>query len=129
MSEDEKEDKKSVGYMWRIGSQSADGITTDITGNFNVGASDDEINATLDRFHNIFYRQRAKSTLADEENTLRKELSALEILRAGLAEAGKKENPNSRERQNFEAQKNQIQELEARISSREAGIESLKKLI
>lgn len=122
-------EKKDVGYMWRIGTQTADGVSTDITGNFPVDASDDVINATLDRFHHIFDRQRAKSLLADEENTLAKEKASLESMRESLLKNSEKERTTSAERQNIEALKRSITEFEARIANREAGIESLKKLI
>lgn len=123
------EDKKNVGYMWRIGAQTADGVQTDITGNFSLDATDDEINGVLDRFHHIFDRQRARTTLIGEEDTLKKEKASLESMRESLAKASEKEKTNQAERANIEALKRSITEFEARIANREQGIVSLKALI
>lgn len=122
-------EEKKVGYMWRIGATTADGIQTDITGNFSLGASDDEINGVLDRFHHIFSRQRARTTLVGEEDTLRKEKSTLQELREQLRVASEKESPKSAEKHQVEMLRRNITELESRISNREQGIESLKALI
>lgn len=123
------EEKKNVGYMWRIGAQTADGVQTDITGNFSLNATDDEINSVLDRFHHIFDRQRARTTLSGEEDTLKKEKASLESMRESLAKASDKEKTNAAERANIEALKRSITEFEARIANREQGIVSLKALI
>ena len=123
------EEKKSVGYMWRIGAQTADGVNTDITGNFSLDATDDEINQVLDRFHHIFDRQRARTTLVGEGDTLRKEKANLEAEREELRKASEKEKQNMAEKQHIVALKQSITNFEARIAARERGIESLKALI
>lgn len=123
------DNKKSVGYMWRVGCQTADGVSVDITGNFSLEATDDEINGTLDRFHHIFDRQRARTTLIGEEDTLKKEKATLEEMRKQLGVASDKENPKSSEKQQIEALKRSINEFETRIAAREQGVMSLKALI
>jgi hypothetical protein len=126
MSEEKKE---KIGYAFRIGAQTADGINIDVTGNFPIGAPNEVINVELDKLVDIFSRQRAKTLLAGEEDTLRKEKASLESMRKSLAKAFEKEKTNASERANIDALKRSIVEFEARIANREQGVVSLKALI
>jgi len=126
MSEEKKE---KVGYAFRIGAQTADGINIDVTGNFPVGATNEVINTELDKWIDVFSRQRAKTVLADEENTLKKEKATLESERESLRALAAKEKTNQQERNHMEALKQRITEFEARIAAREQGVESLKKML
>jgi len=122
-------DEKKAGYMFRIGCQTADGITVDMTGNFEIGATDATINKEFDRMVNIFSRQRAKTVLAGEELSLKNDRAALESEREELRKASEKETKNMSEKQHIVALKQSIASFETRIAARESGIESLKALI
>jgi len=124
-----EETKKDIGYAFRIGAQTADGISIDVTGNFPIGAPDDVINLELDKWISIFSRQRAKTVLAEEENLLAKEKSTLEALREQFAKASENEITKTRDKQAYENMKQNVERVEATIAQREKGIESLKKLI
>ncbi len=121
------EDKK-IGYAFRVGAQTADGITIDVTGNFQVGASSTTINAELDNWVQIFARQRAKTLLIEEENTLGKERATLAQLTEQLHDRAETANPKASERANTENIKSNVDRLKAAISAREQGVASLKKL-
>ncbi len=122
-------EKEKVGYAFRIGAQTADGINIDVTGNFPIGAADSVINTELDKWINIFSRQRAKTLLSEEENTLKKEKATLESERESLRKLSEKVKTNMTERNHIEALRQRIAEFEARIASREQGVASLKQLI
>jgi len=126
MSEQEK--KKDVGYMWRIGCQTAEGITIDITGNFGLNADDNEINAQLDRFHNIFSRQRAKTVLAEEKRLLVDQKNTHAQLVEQLRVASEKQSTRTADKQQLESLKQNVERMTMQIAAREKGIESLEKL-
>ena len=127
MSEDKK---KEVGYAFRIGAQTDDGISIDITGNFAPDVPNDIANTELDKWVAILGRQRAKTVLANEESTLNKERNALESLRQQLRDMPPEgEVRKDADKQAYTALKNKIHATEAVIAQREQGIESLKKLI
>lgn len=126
MSDDKKKD---IGYAFRIGAQTADGISIDVTGNFPIGAADDVVNLELDKWVNIFSRQRAKTVLAEEERLLKDSKHTRTQLVEQLRQAEEKGASKMAERQHLVTMKQNIEQMDAQISRREQGIESLKKLI
>lgn len=124
-----EEKKKDIGYAFRIGAQTAEGITIDITGNFPVNAPNDVINVELDKWVDIFSRQRAKTVLADEERSLEKDKDMLAHLKEDFRLAGERERLKSAEKQAYEGMKQNIARITAQIEAREKGIVSLKALL
>jgi len=123
-----EKEKKDIGYAFRIGAQTADGISIDITGNFPVGCPNDVINTELDKWIEIFSRQRAKTVLAEEQKLLandkRTHATFLDQLRQANETAGTK----TAEKQQLASLKQNVDRLEATIKAREEGIASLEKL-
>jgi hypothetical protein len=122
-------DEKKIGYAWRIGCQTAEGITIDITGNFPVDAPDAVINTELDKWIDIFSRQRAKTVLAEEERLLKDSQSTHKSLVEQIRKESEKTHTKTAEKQAFDALKTQCERVEAQIAQREAGIASLKLLV
>lgn len=125
----DEEKKKDIGYAFRIGAQTADGISIDITGNFPIGAPDNVINVELDKWINIFSRQRARTVLVEEERLLSDAKATHAALVEQIRKESEREHTKTAERQAFEALKVNKDRVEAQITQREQGIESLKKLI
>lgn len=125
MSEDKKKD---IGYAFRIGAQTAEGISIDITGNFPVGCPDDVINVELDKWVTIFSRQRAKTVLAEEKKLLSNDKKTQALFVEQLRQASEKEATKTAEKQQLASLKQNIERIESQIKSREEGIESLEKL-
>lgn len=128
-TEKNEEAKKNIGYAFRIGAQvSSSGIAIDITGNFPIECPDEVINIELDKWVNIFNRQRAKDVLAEEEKRMDQDRSQLETLRDEFREAD--QNPSkTAEKQQLQNLKQRVNALEATIVAREKGIVTLKSLI
>lgn len=124
-----EEKKKDIGYAFRIGAQTAEGITIDVTGNFPIGAPDDVINVELDKWINIFSRQRAKTVLAEEERLLKDAQNTRAQMIEQLRLAEEKGAAKTAERQQILSLKQNVERLDMQIAQREQGIESLKKLI
>lgn len=124
-----EEKKKDIGYAFRIGAQTADGISIDVTGNFPIGAPDAAINLELDKWINIFSRQRAKTVLAEEERLLKDAQNTRTQLIEQLRQAEEKSGTKTAERQQLIGLRQNVERLETQIAQREQGIDSLKKLI
>jgi len=124
-----EEKKKDIGYAFRIGAQTADGISIDVTGNFPIGAPDEVINLELDKWINIFSRQRAKTVLAEEERLLKDAQNTRTQMIEQLRQAEEKGTAKTAERQQIQTLKQTVERLDTQIAQRELGIESLKKLI
>lgn len=122
------EDKKNIGYAFRIGAQTDDGITVDVTGNFPIGAPNDVINVELDKWVNIFSRQRGKTVLLAEQKLLRDEQNALDSARAQLQVLAEKEVLKRADELAATNLKQQIANYETRVKMREQSVASLTKL-
>ena len=122
-------EEKKVGYVFNIGAQTDDGISIQITGNLPLEVDMDVANKELDKWSEAFYRQRAKAILAKEEEALSKDKHALAQLHEQFDEQNKKEDLKAADRRDLDGLRQAINSAASRIEAREAGIESLKKLI
>jgi hypothetical protein len=122
-------DEKKIGYAWRVGCQTAEGITIDVTGNFPVDAPNAVINTELDKWIDIFSRQRAKTVLIEEERLLKDAKLTHASLLDQIRKESEKTHAKTSEKQSFDALKTQCERVEAQIAQREAGIASLKLLV
>jgi hypothetical protein len=120
--------KKDIGYAFRIGAQTAEGISIDITGNFGVNAPDEVINKELDKWINIFSRQRAKTVLLEEQKLLSNEKKTHAQFVEQLRQANETAGTKTAEVQARASLKQNVDRLEATIKAREEGIASLEKL-
>jgi hypothetical protein len=121
--------KEKIGYAFRIGAQTGDGISIDITGNFPIGAPDEVINVELDKWINIFSRQRAKEVLMKEQDLLNRDKAQHAMAVEELRLASEKENTKSAEKMQLQSMKQSVARFEQQVANRERGIESLKTLI
>ncbi len=121
-------EKKEHGYVFRIGCQTADGITIDVTGNLPIDCSEGVASTELDKWINVLSRQRARTVLMEEKNQLDKDRDVLTQLRESLRLAEEKNPTKTAEKQQMDAMRHNIAQAEARIAAREKGIASLEKL-
>lgn len=121
-------EEKKIGYAFRIGAQTAEGISIDVTGNFPVGAPDETINIELDKWIGIFSRQRAKTVLIEEERLQKDAQSTRAQLVEQLRKAEGKGAAKTAEKQQLATLKQTIERMDTQIAQREQGIDSLKKL-
>ncbi len=122
-------EKKEVGYVFNVGAQTEDGISIQITGNLPTGVAMPDINAEMDKWVEVAYRQRAKAVLSKEEDLLAKDEAALKNLHEQFDEQNKKEGMRAAEKRSLDNLRMSIDAAAARVGQRKAGIESLKKLI